>query len=526
MPRVGITAYDLLLSCPGDVLNCLDAIKDSVANFNRVFGVINNIEVIVKHWSTDSYPQSGDKPQELLNKQFVRDCDAAVAIFWTRFGSPTDKYGSGTEEEIEEMISAGKQVFMYFLDKEVSLSEVNVEQYKKVKDFKEKYKDRGIYFVVKNEQELQQQFTNHLGLYFLSLIAEQSNPVMVKNQISILKIRDASNFSNDKFEVHQFSLNKSKFIHKKLEDIINKIKHVQENKLPPRSPKKVEPKVELTEIQKTFQKISACQLNYVGALEDADIPNVYKTTIEAFAKSNNFALESDFWNVGDLKKRHPNIVLPFGGSGVTFEGSDIEKERYDLIKDIYWEINAYNEYVAYFSVLDNKKNIECVISNIGTTFDEDIDIKLIVEKEYICNVDSIPVPGINIISDINAHDLLEYLFTIKENENIDAYLGYLPLIQDHSDVLSSTDIFNRKSRDEEYEKDVRKYKSKVNNIFCYKVFRSDENDILCFHIKYLKHNTNMAFPSIILFNELPSHIYYEISSKHVSEVIKGRIDLG
>ena len=40
----------------------------------------------------------GGKPQALLNEQFVNKCDAAVAIFWTRFGSPTDEYGSGTEE--------------------------------------------------------------------------------------------------------------------------------------------------------------------------------------------------------------------------------------------------------------------------------------------------------------------------------------------------------------------------------------------------------------------------------------------
>lgn len=40
MPRKGITAYDLLISCPGDVLNYLDVIKESVENFNRVFGCV------------------------------------------------------------------------------------------------------------------------------------------------------------------------------------------------------------------------------------------------------------------------------------------------------------------------------------------------------------------------------------------------------------------------------------------------------------------------------------------------------
>ena len=126
-------------------------IKESVESFNRVFGRINNIEVVTKHWSTDSYPQSGDKPQELLNKQLVRDCDAAVALFWTRFGTPTDKYASGTEEEIEEMLSAGKQVFMYFLDVPVNPSQVDMEQYKKIIDFREKYKDKGIYAIIKDK---------------------------------------------------------------------------------------------------------------------------------------------------------------------------------------------------------------------------------------------------------------------------------------------------------------------------------------------------------------------------------------
>ena len=136
MPRIGITAYDLLVSCPGDVVDYVDIIRECVDNFNRTIGVANNSEIVVKHWSTDSYPESGDKPQELLNKQFVRDCDAAVALFWTKFGTPTDKYGSGTEEEIEEMLSSDKQVFMYFLDAPTNPSTLDMEQYSKIQDFR------------------------------------------------------------------------------------------------------------------------------------------------------------------------------------------------------------------------------------------------------------------------------------------------------------------------------------------------------------------------------------------------------
>ena len=140
MPRVGITEYDLLISCPGDVNGFIDIIRECIDNFNRVLGSVNKVGIVERHWSTDSYPQSGDRPQELLNQQFVRECDAAVAIFWAKFGTPTDKYGSGTEEEIEEMLASGKQVFMYFLDAPVNPSNIDMDQYKKVEDFKAKYK--------------------------------------------------------------------------------------------------------------------------------------------------------------------------------------------------------------------------------------------------------------------------------------------------------------------------------------------------------------------------------------------------
>ena len=84
MPREGVTIYDILISCPGDVTGYLQLIKEAVDNFNKLYGSLNNIQVSIKHWSTDSFPESGDKPQELLNKQIVRECDAAVAIFWDK----------------------------------------------------------------------------------------------------------------------------------------------------------------------------------------------------------------------------------------------------------------------------------------------------------------------------------------------------------------------------------------------------------------------------------------------------------
>lgn len=38
MPRTGITAYDLLVSCPSDVDTFLNIIKSCVESFNKLYG--------------------------------------------------------------------------------------------------------------------------------------------------------------------------------------------------------------------------------------------------------------------------------------------------------------------------------------------------------------------------------------------------------------------------------------------------------------------------------------------------------
>ena len=154
-----VTLYNLLISCPGDVRDEVTLIEAAVDEFNELYADPLGITIKTRHWSKSSYAQSGGKPQALLNEQFINKCDAAVAIFWTKFGSPTDKYGSGTEEEIEIMLQSGKQVFMYFSDKPISPSQMNDEGYKKIQAFREKYKDRGIYFTYSSDDEFKKLFS-------------------------------------------------------------------------------------------------------------------------------------------------------------------------------------------------------------------------------------------------------------------------------------------------------------------------------------------------------------------------------
>lgn len=57
---------------------------------------------------------------------------------------------------------------MYFSDKPRSPPQMNKESYKKVQAFRDKYKDRGIYFTYSSEKEFKTLLFAHLSQCFLS----------------------------------------------------------------------------------------------------------------------------------------------------------------------------------------------------------------------------------------------------------------------------------------------------------------------------------------------------------------------
>ena len=101
-------------------------------------------------------------------------------MLWTRFGSPTENYDSGTEEEIEIMLREGKQVFLYISKRAVNLDDVDYSQYERVKSFKDKYKIKG--YIV-NTIQLRSLQKVYITIY-VTILAK----TLRKMKISILKV--------------------------------------------------------------------------------------------------------------------------------------------------------------------------------------------------------------------------------------------------------------------------------------------------------------------------------------------------
>lgn len=139
------TVYKVMIASPGDVVSERAIVREVLAEWNTINSDSRKTVLLPVGWETHASPTMGDRPQAIINKQILKDCDLLVGVFWTRLGTPTGEYASGTVEEIDEHIKAGKHVMLYFSKAPVLLDSVDAAQYAELKTFKDACKSRGIF---------------------------------------------------------------------------------------------------------------------------------------------------------------------------------------------------------------------------------------------------------------------------------------------------------------------------------------------------------------------------------------------
>jgi hypothetical protein len=156
------TVYKVLITSPADVGDARRAIQDVLNSWNSIHAEYLGAVVLPIMWETHAVPQMGDRPQEIINREVVENCDLLVGTFWTRIGTHTGVAESGSVEEIEEFIKAGKPVMLYFSSVPVVPDSIDFEQYERLQRFKAKCQKDGLYDSYSSIGELREKLTNHL----------------------------------------------------------------------------------------------------------------------------------------------------------------------------------------------------------------------------------------------------------------------------------------------------------------------------------------------------------------------------
>lgn len=158
------TVLSVLIASPSDVTDERYAIADTLHEWNSLNSQSTGYVLLPVMWESHSAPVMGDRPQEIINRQVVRDCDMLIGAFWTRLGSPTGVEESGTVEEIRWFLKQSKPVMLYYSKQQVDLDRIDTGQLEKLKQFKASIRDKGIQADYSSIPELRQILLRHLTI--------------------------------------------------------------------------------------------------------------------------------------------------------------------------------------------------------------------------------------------------------------------------------------------------------------------------------------------------------------------------
>ena len=133
-----------MIASPSDVAVERNVIREVLSEWNVVNSRSRAIVLLPLGWDSHAAPDMSRKAQKLINDKILLHADLLVGVFWTRVGTATDDYISGTVAEIEEHIKAGRPAMLYFSSAPVRLDSVNPEQYANLQRFRRSCEERGL----------------------------------------------------------------------------------------------------------------------------------------------------------------------------------------------------------------------------------------------------------------------------------------------------------------------------------------------------------------------------------------------
>ena len=156
-----LTPVRLLISSPSDVQQERQIVDEVVTRLNRNQGSEEGYVLQPYFWETQAVPGVGP-PQQLLNDQ-IGEYEIYLGLFWVRFGTPTLKWGSGTEEEFEiayaRFIAHGRPRIMFYFkgaDFPISVLSASIEeaeQFVKVVRFRSKIQKIALFGTFRTTEE-------------------------------------------------------------------------------------------------------------------------------------------------------------------------------------------------------------------------------------------------------------------------------------------------------------------------------------------------------------------------------------
>lgn len=215
----------VFVSSPSDVSEERSIVQDVIFSINTTVGRHAGYILEPIMWEKNITPNMGASAQDLINSQ-ADDYEIFIGIMCARFGTPTAKYGSGTEEEFHLALAKKKSIsdlpaiLFYFKDARSSSVEIDPDQFKKVHDFRKSILDKGMHASFSDKETFTELLRTHL-MEHARIILENTavdttksmtqEPSMINGEVLLeeeeLGILDLQALATDAFEAFGIKMN-------------------------------------------------------------------------------------------------------------------------------------------------------------------------------------------------------------------------------------------------------------------------------------------------------------------------------
>lgn len=156
----------VFIGAPSDVNSEREIIKKVIYNINNLYRGTEYAQFDIVELERDVRPDigSGLEAQEVIDSKVNGNYDVFIGILWKKFGTPTKKHESGTQQEFENALKSDAKVMFYFSKLPFTTDDIDPIQLGKILNFKKSLQSEGLYFDYNSLEDFENLVTNNLRI--------------------------------------------------------------------------------------------------------------------------------------------------------------------------------------------------------------------------------------------------------------------------------------------------------------------------------------------------------------------------
>lgn len=507
---------NVLFSSPSDTYVYKEDVNKAINDINDNYSTLIGNTYKLVDWRKDTYPDASKEGQQAINNQIVNNSDVCIALFANRLGTPTNGYYSGTDEEIQRMKIAGKQVMVFrIMDSSLTCSqnEDNKLQKEKMDTYWEKMKGHSYCREIRSVNDIQKDVFSELR----NLIKNENNIYFIDSS----GCNEAMTYCIQTTKIPLFHNKKDELA--KLLIATEKIELIENGDDSPTKFEMEDPnfdnpndkKSPLTPLFEAYRHTKGIEINQKTYFDEE-----FMKSVCSFAQNHNITIPRNFCDVGHgvAYSTKTWIGIDFGNY---FKGTDKEIRKLQCLFAIKRKIKNYLDWKRYLESLEKIEFVSLKIKNCGKQIYRDIHLAIKIPFLNYINFMDLPKPDDAIFEEWLNLFIAKKLFSNKGLATDSVFINNnkIPLFNDYR----FEHIVDGKLL--EYTNDLRKqdYFTAMKNVFSYE--HTPENGFIVLLIKIPKIVPSEAclLPSLLPIKGHNFHIEYELFGEGLVNRIKASI---